>query len=94
MFCNEKKCSEFFVVTILTTGGPRAFVPSEQSLLPDDRLQVKPGLSCYWQLADTTKMSDEEQLELDYRYIRERGFRTDLKIICATIASIFHAKNC
>ena len=78
----------------MTVIGPRAFVPSEQSLLPNDRLQVKPGLSCYWQLADTTKMSDEEQLELDYRYIRERGIGTDLKIIFATIASVFKGKNC
>lgn len=78
----------------MTVIGPRPFIPSEQSQLPDDRLQVKPGLSCYWQLEDTTKKSDEEQLELDYRYIRERGVRTDLKIIFATIASIFKGKNC
>ena len=78
----------------MTVIGPRAFIPSEQSLLPDDRFQVKPGLSCYWQLADTTKMTDEEQLELDYRYIRERGVRTDLKIIFATIKSIFKGGNC
>ena len=57
----------------MTIVGPRPFIPSEQEQLPSDRLQVKPGLSCYWQLADTAKMSDEEQLELDYRYIRERG---------------------
>ena len=29
MFCNEKKCSEFFVVTILTTGGIRPLVEEE-----------------------------------------------------------------
>ena len=78
----------------MTVIGPRPFIPSEQAQLPDDRLRVKPGLSCYWQLEDTTKMSDEEQLELDYRYIRERGVRTDSKIIFATIASIFKGKNC
>ncbi len=78
----------------MTIVGPRPFIPSEQAQLPDDRLQVKPGLSCYWQLEDTTKMSDEEQLELDYRYIRERGVRTDLKIIFATIKSIFKGGNC
>ena len=78
----------------MTIVGPRPFIPSEQAQLPDDRLQVKPGLSCYWQLEDTTKMSDEEQLELDYRYIRERGILTDLKIIFATIKSIFKGGNC
>ena len=74
--------------------GPRPFVPSEQAQLPDDRLQVKPGLSCYWQLADTTKMSYEDQLELDYKYIRERGVGTDMKIIWKTVMHIFKGGNC
>ena len=78
----------------MTIVGPRPFIPSEQEQLPDDRLLVKPGLSCYWQLEDTTKMTDEEQLELDYRYIRERGVLTDLKIIWKTVCSVLGAKNC
>ena len=78
----------------MTVIGPRAFVPEEQAQLPDDRLKVKPGLSCYWQLEDTAKLSDEEQLELDYRYIRERGILTDLKIIFKTVGVVFSHKNC
>lgn len=78
----------------MTVVGPRPFIQSEQEQLPSDRLLVKPGLSCYWQLANTTKMSNEEQLELDYRYIRERGIGTDLKIIFSTIKSIFKGGNC
>ncbi len=78
----------------MTVIGPRAFVRSEQDQLPPDRLLVKPGLSCYWQITDTTQMSDEEQLELDYRYIRERSVITDLKLIGLTIAAVFKKKNC
>ena len=78
----------------MTIIGPRAFIPSEQAQLPLDRLQVTPGLSCYWQITDTTKMSYEEQLELDYKYIRERGIRTDLKLIGKTIIHIFKGENC
>ena len=78
----------------MTIIGPRAFIPSEQAQLPLDRLQVKPGLSCYWQITDTTKMSYEEQLELDYRYIRERGIKTDIKLIWKTIKHIFKEGNC
>ncbi len=78
----------------MTVVGPRPFVPAEQAQLPSDRLAVKPGLSCYWQLADTTKMTDEEQLELDYKYIRERSIKTDLKIIRATVKSMFGGENC
>lgn len=73
--------------------GPRPFIPEEQRLLPDDRLCVKPGLSCYWQITDTTNMSSEEQLELDYKYIRERCVLTDFKIIVTTLAFVFKKKN-
>lgn len=73
--------------------GPRPFIPQEQRLLPDDRLCVKPGLSCYWQITDTTNMSGEEQLELDYKYIRERSVLTDFKIIVTTLAFVFRKKN-
>ena len=74
--------------------GPRAYIRSEQQNLPDDRLQVKPGLTCYWQITDTTQMSYDNQLELDYKYIRERGIRTDLKLIWKTICTVLGAKNC
>ncbi len=74
--------------------GPRPFIPSEQAQLPNDRLCVKPGLSCYWQIADTTKMSTEAQLELDYKYINERDVGTDLKIIGKTLMHIFRGGNC
>lgn len=73
--------------------GPRPFIPSEQAQLPEDRLSVKPGLSCYWQITATVKMSYEDQLELDYRYIRERSVWTDLKLIGMTIKMIFHGGN-
>ena len=78
----------------MTVIGPRPFIPSEQSQLPPDRLCVRPGLSCYWQITDTTKMSIEEQLELDYKYIRERSIKTDLKIIFLTIRHVFKGENC
>ena len=74
--------------------GPRPFVVKEQDQLPSDRLAVKPGLSCYWQITDTTKMSTEEQLELDYKYIRERSVSTDLSLIFKTVMVVFKGKNC
>lgn len=74
--------------------GPRPFVVKEQDQLPSERLAVKPGLSCYWQITDTTKMSTEEQLELDYKYIRVRSVSTDLSLIFKTIMVVFKGKNC
>lgn len=77
----------------MTIIGPRPFLKVEQDQLPSDRLLVKPGLSCYWQLADTVKMSNEDQLELDYKYIRERSVKTDLEIIFKTIMSVVKGTN-
>jgi lipopolysaccharide/colanic/teichoic acid biosynthesis glycosyltransferase len=85
------------IINILTGSmtiiGPRPFLRLEQDQLPADRLLVKPGLSCYWQLADTVKMSNEEQLELDYKYIRNRSVKTDLEIIFKTIMSVVKGSN-
>lgn len=77
----------------MTIIGPRPFVRSEQDQLPSDRLLVKPGLSCYWQITDTVKMPRDEQLELDYKYMRERSIVTDIKIIFGTVKLIIGAEN-
>ena len=82
------------LVGTMTIIGPRPFVPSEQSRLPYNRLAVKPGLSCYWQITETTKMPIEDQLELDYKYIRERSLLTDIKLVFKTIVVVFRGKNC
>lgn len=74
--------------------GPRPFIPIEQSELPDDRLLVKPGLSCYWQIGGKHKLTMEEQIALDYKYIEERSCLVDLKIIFKTFAVIFKSDNC
>lgn len=49
------------------------------------RLTVSPGLTCYWQINGRSELSFEEWVELDLKYINERGFITDLKIILKTI---------
>lgn len=77
----------------MTIIGPRPFVRSEQEQLPSDRLLVKPGLSCYWQITDTVKMSNEDQLELDYKYIRNRSIKTDIKIILDTVKLVVKGSN-
>ena len=77
----------------MTIVGPRPFVIPEQEQLPDERLLVKPGLSCYWQLTNTNDMPIEEQISLDYKYINRRSFITDLDIIFKTIKLIFSFGN-
>ena len=73
--------------------GPRPFIESEEKLLPSDRLLVKPGLSCYWQIGGKNSLSIQEQIELDRKYIRERSLIVDLKIILLTLKFIVHNLN-
>ena len=73
--------------------GPRPFMPEEQAELPSDRLLVKPGLSCYWQISGKNSLSKEEQIELDRKYIRECSIGTDTKIVFKTIVHVFLGKN-
>ena len=73
--------------------GPRPFIPREQAMLPDDRLLVTPGLSCYWQVGGKNSLTKEEQIELDRKYIRERSVLVDAKIIIKTIFFVFKTGN-
>jgi len=52
------------------------------------RLQMKPGLTCYWQTSGRSDVPFEEWIEMDLRYIREAGIRTDLKLILKTIGQV------
>lgn len=48
------------------------------------RLTVKPGLTCYWQVMGRNKIGFDEWVDLDIKYIQERNFWLDLKLIFRT----------
>jgi lipopolysaccharide/colanic/teichoic acid biosynthesis glycosyltransferase len=72
--------------------GPRPALPREVAQYDAyalQRLLVTPGLTCFWQIQpNRNQLSFDEWLELDLRYIRERSFLTDWKIIFATFSSL------
>ncbi len=73
--------------------GPRPALPREVEQYDDyvrQRLYMQPGLTCYWQIQPhRNKLSFEEWVELDLKYIRERSFWTDWKIIFLTVRAVF-----
>lgn len=73
--------------------GPRPALPREVAQYDDyamQRLIVTPGLTCFWQIQpNRNRLSFDEWLELDLKYIRERSFLTDWRIIFATISTVF-----
>lgn len=73
--------------------GPRPPLPKEvakyeawQKL----RLSVKPGLTGLWQISGRSLLGFEEMVRLDLRYIRERSFLYDIKILLKTIPAAFN----
>ncbi len=72
--------------------GPRPALPREVKRYDEyerQRLYVRPGLTCYWQVQPRRNdLSFDEWLELDLKYIRERSFITDWKIIFKTVGAV------
>lgn len=52
------------------------------------RLDVKSGLTCYWQCSGRSNIGFDEWVDLDIQYIKERSLTTDLKIILKTIKAV------
>lgn len=52
------------------------------------RLIVKPGLTCYWQIGGRADVKWEEWVELDLKYIRDMSMGTDLMLIAKTVPAV------
>ena len=72
--------------------GPRPPLPREVELYTEEqkqRLIITPGITCYWQVQpQRNSLSFDEWLALDMRYISERSFSTDFKILFKTIGAV------
>ena len=72
--------------------GPRPGIPREVEAYSDyerQRLLVTPGLTCYWQIQpNRNSLTFSQWVELDVRYIKERSFWTDWKIILKTFCAV------
>ncbi|MGN1033644.1 MAG: sugar transferase [Intestinibacter sp.] len=76
--------------------GPRPPIPREVEAYSEyqmQRLYVKPGLTCYWQISGRNSIGFDEWVELDLKYISERNILVDIKIILSTIKKLFGDKN-
>lgn len=72
--------------------GPRPSLPSEVDKFADwmkKRLEVKPGLTCYWQVSGRNNIGFNEWMKLDCKYVDERNIWIDLKLIFKTFFVLF-----
>lgn len=80
----------------MTFVGPRPPLASEVEQYSDyemQRLMVKPGLTCYWQICGRNSIDFDEWVELDLKYIEERNTFIDIKIILKTFFVLFGDEN-
>jgi exopolysaccharide biosynthesis polyprenyl glycosylphosphotransferase len=67
--------------------GPRPPLPREVEQYDEymmQRLTVKPGITCFWQIMGRSDLTFQEWMDLDHRYLREMSFWTDLVILLKT----------
>lgn len=69
--------------------GPRAIQRTkEYTAHESQRLLVKPGLTCYWQVMGRSRIDWEDWVELDLDYIQDMSIWTDIKIIAKTFGAV------
>ena len=76
--------------------GPRPALPREveqYNLYQKQRLLVKPGLTCIWQVSGRNNIGFEEWVELDIKYIKTRNLWLDIKLILLTIPAMLGDEN-
>ena len=72
--------------------GPRPAIPhevAEYSHYHKQRLLVKPGLTCIWQVSGRNSIGFDEWMEMDLEYIEKRDLWMDTKLIFKTVGVLF-----
>jgi lipopolysaccharide/colanic/teichoic acid biosynthesis glycosyltransferase len=76
--------------------GPRPPVPREVALYgPHERrrLEIKPGITCIWQVSGRSNIPFDRQVLLDIRYIRERTIWNDIELVFKTVPAVLFGRG-
>jgi lipopolysaccharide/colanic/teichoic acid biosynthesis glycosyltransferase len=76
--------------------GPRPQIPSEVAgYSPADaqRLLVKPGLTCLWQVSGRSHLDFSEWMELDRQYVAAASPGMDTRILLRTLPAVIQRKG-
>lgn len=76
--------------------GPRPSLPNEVKEFESwmlKRLDVKPGITCYWQVMGRNNIDFENWMKLDIKYVNERSLWLDIKLIFKTFFVLFGDEN-
>lgn len=76
--------------------GPRPSLPKEVEQFEPwmlERLKVKPGLTCYWQVGGRNSIDFEDWMKLDVKYVNDRNIFLDMKLILLTFRVLLGDDN-
>jgi lipopolysaccharide/colanic/teichoic acid biosynthesis glycosyltransferase len=84
---------QFYNVLVgdMTLVGPRPPIPREVAQYEPwqlQRLDVRPGITCLWQISGRSRIGFQEWMRLDLEYIRHQSLALDLKILVRTIPAV------
>jgi exopolysaccharide biosynthesis polyprenyl glycosylphosphotransferase len=84
---------QFYNVLIgdMSLVGPRPPIPNEVSQYEPwqlRRLDVRPGITCLWQISGRSRIGFHEWMRLDLEYIKHQSLALDLKILLRTIPAV------
>ena len=76
--------------------GPRPSLPKEVKKFKPwmkKRLEVKPGLTCFWQVSGRNNIDFEDWMKLDIKYVKQRNLLLDIKLIFKTVCVLLGDEN-
>lgn len=77
--------------------GPRPYVPDQKDLFCETfwkkRCSVKPGMTGLAQVSGRSSLTFDDVKRLDEKYIDEKSFLLDLKILLKTMVIVFNRKE-
>jgi lipopolysaccharide/colanic/teichoic acid biosynthesis glycosyltransferase len=71
--------------------GPRPPIPEEVAQYEPwqlHRLDVRPGITCLWQISGRSRIGFDEWMRLDLEYIKHQSLGLDLKILLRTMPAV------
>ena len=80
----------------LSLVGPRPPLPKEvafYTLADRRRLDVKPGLTCIWQVSGRGDIPFDKQVQLDVQYIESQSLWVDIKLLLKTIPAVLFGRG-
>ncbi len=76
--------------------GPRPPVPEEVGRYEPwqrERLAVKPGLTCIWQVSGRSDVPFDEWVRMDIEYVRTRNMWQDLRLLLRTVPAVITGRG-